>query len=498
MLATLKTLLPTSCRAVVRPTFLIHRSGKKHTPDKLLSTDHSRMYRDLAKRAHRRALKRDLTGWFVQLQEPYKADEEDNDDSPAKGNKGWRGTRQNVHSHAKAPLRDERYAQGSGRRNQRDCSGDPTAGGHSRRNPRFSGEMRRLFNRIFRSQAYNAERLAWDQESPRGYKGYPGRDPGYPQGDQGTPRGDWVDHSARAPKKPQPSKHSSPQEAKQRESLNRQSASEGNRKSRVTYSSSRRPKRSSPEWDGEWTRSDELWNSRLRDRVYGNDWRGEKETTSGKSRRPKRPSPDWDGELPRSDVRWNSRRGSRVYVNHWWGEETTSGESQPDSEEEEEEVEEMDCEWGAQMDEFPGTSQRESSPWWAPFRKRWRRRETLYADLVMDYISMSGRRSSFRVKMDDDFFAEQEAQKRRARYQASWTRAEARVDSHGAGLEEHYDNLGLGRGEALTLARVQEAFRSTALRWHPDRHAGDGKEAAEARFKAATASYETLLARLKR
>lgn len=57
--------------------------------------------------------------------------------------------------------------------------------------------------------------------------------------------------------------------------------------------------------------------------------------------------------------------------------------------------------------------------------------------------------------------------------------------------------MGLGRGEELTEGRVRAAFREAALRWHPDRHPGDGKDAAEARFKAAQLSFETLLAHVR-
>jgi curved DNA-binding protein CbpA len=64
-------------------------------------------------------------------------------------------------------------------------------------------------------------------------------------------------------------------------------------------------------------------------------------------------------------------------------------------------------------------------------------------------------------------------------------------------LEEHYQNLGLGKGETLTEERVRAAYRQAALRWHPDRHPGAGKEAAEARFKAASMSFETLMAHVK-
>ena len=52
--------------------------------------------------------------------------------------------------------------------------------------------------------------------------------------------------------------------------------------------------------------------------------------------------------------------------------------------------------------------------------------------------------------------------------------------------------LGIETGQGLTAARLRDAFRACALAWHPDRHAGPQKQAAETRFKEAQTAYSTL------
>lgn len=52
--------------------------------------------------------------------------------------------------------------------------------------------------------------------------------------------------------------------------------------------------------------------------------------------------------------------------------------------------------------------------------------------------------------------------------------------------------LGIETGQGLTSASLRDAFRACALAWHPDRHAGPQKQAAEAKFKEAQMAYSTL------
>ena len=53
---------------------------------------------------------------------------------------------------------------------------------------------------------------------------------------------------------------------------------------------------------------------------------------------------------------------------------------------------------------------------------------------------------------------------------------------------DYYEILGIGRD--ASLEQIKNAFRSQALRWHPDRNQGD--PTSEKRFKAAAEAYEVL------
>ncbi|XP_042390468.1 uncharacterized protein LOC121981805 isoform X1 [Zingiber officinale] len=56
--------------------------------------------------------------------------------------------------------------------------------------------------------------------------------------------------------------------------------------------------------------------------------------------------------------------------------------------------------------------------------------------------------------------------------------------------------LGLKATGPLKLEEVKTAYRSCALKWHPDRHQGSSKIAAEEKFKHCTAAYQTLCDKL--
>eukprot|EP00241_Pyramimonas_parkeae_P022734 CAMPEP_0114294992 /NCGR_PEP_ID=MMETSP0059-20121206/10429_1 /TAXON_ID=36894 /ORGANISM="Pyramimonas parkeae, Strain CCMP726" /LENGTH=208 /DNA_ID=CAMNT_0001416821 /DNA_START=77 /DNA_END=699 /DNA_ORIENTATION=+ len=53
-----------------------------------------------------------------------------------------------------------------------------------------------------------------------------------------------------------------------------------------------------------------------------------------------------------------------------------------------------------------------------------------------------------------------------------------------------YDMLGVSRG--ANPDEIKKAYRREALKWHPDRHQGPEKAAAEERFKKITQAYQTL------
>ncbi|KMT15308.1 hypothetical protein BVRB_3g060170 [Beta vulgaris subsp. vulgaris] len=56
--------------------------------------------------------------------------------------------------------------------------------------------------------------------------------------------------------------------------------------------------------------------------------------------------------------------------------------------------------------------------------------------------------------------------------------------------------LGLSASGPLKLEDVKYAYRACALKWHPDRHLGSSKAAAEEKFKHCTAAYQSLCDRL--
>ncbi|KAJ0259356.1 Chaperone DnaJ-domain superfamily protein [Hirschfeldia incana] len=60
----------------------------------------------------------------------------------------------------------------------------------------------------------------------------------------------------------------------------------------------------------------------------------------------------------------------------------------------------------------------------------------------------------------------------------------------------HRQALGLSPSGPLNLKDVKHAFRVCALKWHPDRHQGSTKEAAEAKFKLCSVAYDSLCEKL--
>ncbi|CAA0376319.1 unnamed protein product [Arabidopsis thaliana] len=60
----------------------------------------------------------------------------------------------------------------------------------------------------------------------------------------------------------------------------------------------------------------------------------------------------------------------------------------------------------------------------------------------------------------------------------------------------HRQALGLSPSGPLNLKDVKHAYRTCALKWHPDRHQGSTKEAAEAKFKLCSVAYQSLCEKL--
>lgn len=58
------------------------------------------------------------------------------------------------------------------------------------------------------------------------------------------------------------------------------------------------------------------------------------------------------------------------------------------------------------------------------------------------------------------------------------------------GKSDYYDILGVSKG--ASAEELKKAYRKQALEWHPDRHQGSDKEAAEKRFKEINEAYQVL------
>ncbi|MFS7903728.1 putative DnaJ domain, Chaperone J-domain superfamily [Helianthus anomalus] len=56
--------------------------------------------------------------------------------------------------------------------------------------------------------------------------------------------------------------------------------------------------------------------------------------------------------------------------------------------------------------------------------------------------------------------------------------------------------LGLSGSGPLSLEDVKNAYRTCALKWHPDRHNGSSKATAEEKFKVCSAAYQSLCDKL--
>ncbi|EYU39940.1 hypothetical protein MIMGU_mgv1a011884mg [Erythranthe guttata] len=52
--------------------------------------------------------------------------------------------------------------------------------------------------------------------------------------------------------------------------------------------------------------------------------------------------------------------------------------------------------------------------------------------------------------------------------------------------------LGLSASGPLNVTDVKNAYRACALKWHPDRHQGSSKVAAEEKFKVCSAAYQSI------
>ncbi|PON44499.1 DnaJ domain containing protein [Parasponia andersonii] len=73
---------------------------------------------------------------------------------------------------------------------------------------------------------------------------------------------------------------------------------------------------------------------------------------------------------------------------------------------------------------------------------------------------------------------------------------EYECESSESELASHRLALGLSASGPLKLEDVKRAYRTCALKWHPDRHQGSSKAVAEEKFKLCSAAYQSLCDKL--
>ncbi|KAK4840919.1 hypothetical protein QYF36_021403 [Acer negundo] len=96
-----------------------------------------------------------------------------------------------------------------------------------------------------------------------------------------------------------------------------------------------------------------------------------------------------------------------------------------------------------------------------------------------------------------EYFDDREAKPSGFEYNKSkdWetvSEAEAESDDDDDELCADRTILGLPRRGHLTLEAVKKAFRSSALKWHPDKHQGHSQAMAEEKFKLCVNAYKSL------
>ncbi|KAJ4892144.1 Chaperone DnaJ-domain superfamily protein [Raphanus sativus] len=90
----------------------------------------------------------------------------------------------------------------------------------------------------------------------------------------------------------------------------------------------------------------------------------------------------------------------------------------------------------------------------------------------------SGRSKHHRIYEDED--------------EEGYTSTESSDSESEPNQASHRQALGLSPSGPLNLKDVKHAYRTCALKWHPDRHQGSTKEAAEAKFKVCSVAYQSL------
>ncbi|KAK9664608.1 hypothetical protein RND81_14G055600 [Saponaria officinalis] len=123
-------------------------------------------------------------------------------------------------------------------------------------------------------------------------------------------------------------------------------------------------------------------------------------------------------------------------------------------------------------------------------------------DVETVFRSAFGDRFSFWSFVNEDYPNRRRSSRHSNSYRASWRFREQSEDEYddytpendtrNSNLASERTALGLSASGPLKLEDVKNAYRASALKWHPDRHQGSSKAVAEEKFKHCTAAYQTL------
>ncbi|KAG5555528.1 hypothetical protein RHGRI_006241 [Rhododendron griersonianum] len=128
--------------------------------------------------------------------------------------------------------------------------------------------------------------------------------------------------------------------------------------------------------------------------------------------------------------------------------------------------------------------------------------ETIFFRSAFGGNRFGGNRSFYWSFIEEDFPNQwQSSSGHQNNYRTSWNWRHGEDEDYDSSTESDSSEtdlvsyrlvLGLSPSGPLKLDDVKNAYRTCALKWHPDRHQGSSKAVAEEKFKACSAAYESL------
>ncbi|KAI8562081.1 hypothetical protein RHMOL_Rhmol03G0007100 [Rhododendron molle] len=128
--------------------------------------------------------------------------------------------------------------------------------------------------------------------------------------------------------------------------------------------------------------------------------------------------------------------------------------------------------------------------------------ETIFFRSAFGGNRFGGNRSLYWSFIEEDFHNRwQSSSGHQSNYRTSWNWRHGEDEDYDSSTESDSSEtdlvsyrlvLGLSPSGPLKLDDVKNAYRTCALKWHPDRHQGSSKAVAEEKFKACSAAYESL------